>query len=127
MTPPRHTSTHSRPVVPPNYAYGFASWHERVTGRPLTPLHRTIIAWLERQRHAATGCGHLGPRHTPIDAPIGMRVIIEDPAPATSGIADLLTLYVQWLATRILPHRHPFICDITAAGGPRRRGAACPH
>ena len=119
MTPLRHTTAHSRPVVLPNYAYGFAAWHERVTGHPLTPTHRNIIAGLERQRHAATGCGHLG-KGTLADAPIGVRVIIEDESPATSGIADLLTLYVQWLATRILPHRHPLICDITAAAARRR-------
>ena len=126
MTPLRHTTAHSRPVVLPNYAYGFAAWHERVTGRPLTPPHRDIIARLERQRHAATGSGHLSPRHPPIDAPIGMRVVIEDPSPATSGIADLLALYVQWLATRILPHRHPLICDITAAAARRRLHPAAP-
>ena len=120
MTPLRHITTHSRPVVLPNYAYGFASWYKCITGRQLTTPHRNIIARLEQQRHAATGCGHLSPRHTPIDAPIGMRVIIEDPSPATSGIADLLTLYVQWLATRVLPHRHPLICDITAAAARRR-------
>ena len=120
MTPSRHNTAHYRPVVLPNYAYGFASWHERVTGRPLAPSHRNIIARLEQQRHAATGCGHLSPRHTPIDAPMGVRVIIEDPSPATSGIADLLTLYVQWLATRVLPHRRPIICDITAAAARRR-------
>ena len=120
MIPCSHDTGHRRPVVLPNYAYGFASWHERVTGRPLTLFHRDIIARLERRRHAATGCGHLSPRHTPADAPIGMRVIIEDESPATSGIADLLTLYVQWLASRILPHRHPLICDITAAAARRR-------
>lgn len=126
MTPLRHDTARSRPVALPNYAYGFASWHERVTGRPLTPPHRDIIARLERQRHAATGCGHLSPRHTPIDAPIGMRVIIEDESPAASGIADLLTLYVQWLASRILPHRHPLICDITAAAARRLLLPASP-
>ncbi|MEZ3590040.1 MAG: hypothetical protein K1V84_03260, partial [Muribaculaceae bacterium] len=117
---PRHDTDHPRPVVLPNYVHGFASWYNRLTDRQLTPAHRNIIARLEQQRHAATGCGRLSPRHTPIDAPIGMRVIIEDSSPSTSGIADLLTLYVQWLATCILPHRHPLICDITAAAARRR-------
>ena len=91
MNPPR-------PIlrVLPNYTHGFCRW----IGSPLSASHKAIIRQIERARQTAT-----------ILTPA--RVIVEDPDPATSGIPRLLALYLQWLTTRILPHRHAVALDAT--------------
>ncbi len=50
---------------------------------------------------------------------MGMRVIIEDSDPDNSGIADILSLYIFWLGTRVLTNRRPLVSDITASAAKR--------
>lgn len=80
----------------PNYTYGFSRW----IGSPLSPRHKAIIEHLERSRLQAS-----------IQSPL--RVIVEDSDPGTSGIPQLLALYLQWIATRIIPHRRAAIVNTT--------------
>lgn len=82
--------------VLPNYTYGFCRW----LGTSLSPRHKAIIEHIERTRQQATA----------LNPP---RIIVEDPDPATSGIPRLLTLYFQWLATCILPHRRATLVNTT--------------
>lgn len=82
--------------VLPNYTYGFCRW----LGTPLSTRHKAIIEHIERTRQQATA----------LNPP---RIIVEDPDPATSGIPQLLILYFQWLATRILPHRRAALVNNT--------------
>lgn len=106
--------TKPRPVVLPNYLYGFASWYSRTMGFPLAARHGHMIGELERLRLAATGCGRLAGGND-----MGMRVIVEDSDPDNSGIADILSLYIFWLGTRVLTNRRPLISDITASAARR--------
>ena len=112
------TSRHARPVVLPNYVYGFASWYSRTMGFPLPGRYRHMIGELERLRLAATGCGRLAiGAASRVD--MGMRVIIEDSDSDNSGIADMLSFYIFWLSTRVLTNRRPLISDITASAAKR--------
>lgn len=107
-------STRPRPVVLPNYLYGFASWYSRTMGFPLAVRHSHMIGELERLRLSSTGCGRFAGGND-----MGMRVIIEDSDPDNSGIADILSLYIFWLGTRVLTNRRPLVSDITASAAKR--------
>ncbi|MCM1518435.1 MAG: hypothetical protein NC117_07325 [Pseudoflavonifractor sp.] len=106
-------SPRERHIVAPNYTYGFTRWLKRTTGRTLCPPHRHIIDRLERARHtAAPASGTPQPwRHRPSTP---ARIIISDPAPGQTYIANLLVHYIHWLRTVILPHRRTLILDRTA-------------
>ncbi|MCM1517868.1 MAG: hypothetical protein NC117_04430 [Pseudoflavonifractor sp.] len=120
-------STRERHIVAPNYTYAFARWLKNTTGRTLCPPHRHIIDRLECARLSAapvpidrltTPTPHTTPRPTPLPwrhRPYTLaRIIISDPAPDYTHIADLLVHYIHWLRTTILPHRQTLILDRTA-------------